>query len=237
MENNLTQKRITDTDIICPLLTQGSVYELVYGTLYHSACKNDEVIYNLVVTLCLNQKVKPLQRIFSKKCLVVLDEIFNKIDVLNKQYDDVRVVIPLYNEGTGEIEYWKKTGTWVQNTLQPLAQQLQQGQPISGQVFIIGRTGEGLQTRYSVMPDMSRPNDGRKADEFGEIQDAYTTGMIKEADYDYDPNAVPQQNNFGQPQQGFNQQPQQGFNQQFNQGYNQQSFGGQQATRRVVDSF
>lgn len=149
----------------------------------------------------------------------------------------VRVVIPLYNEGTGEIEYWKKTGTWVQNTLQPLAQQLQQGQPISGQVFIIGRTGEGLQTRYSVMPDMSRPNDGRKADEFGEIQDAYTTGMIKEADYDYDPNAVPQQNNFGQPQQGFNQQPQQGFNQQFNQGYNQQSFGGQQATRRVVDSF
>lgn len=141
----------------------------------------------------------------------------------------VRVVIPLYNEGTGEIEYWKKTGTWVQNTLQPLAQQLQQGQPISGQVFIIGRTGEGLQTRYSVMPDMSRPNDGRKADEFGEIQDAYTTGMIKEADYDYDPNAVPQQNNFGQPQQGFNQQ--------FNQGYNQQSFGGQQATRRVVDSF
>ena len=149
----------------------------------------------------------------------------------------VRVVIPLYNEGTGEIEYWKKTGTWVQNTLQPLAQQLQQGQPISGQVFIIGRTGEGLQTRYSVMPDMSRPNDGRKADEFGEIQDAYTTGMIKEADYDYDANAVPQQNNFGQPQQGFNQQPQQGFNQQFNQGYNQQSFGGQQATRRVVDSF
>lgn len=149
----------------------------------------------------------------------------------------VRVVIPLYNEGTGEIEYWKKTGTWVQNTLQPLAQQLQQGQPISGQVFIIGRTGEGLQTRYSVMPDMSRPNDGRKADEFGEIQDAYTTGMIKEADYDYDPNAAPQQNNFGQPQQGFNQQPQQGFNQQFNQGYNQQSFGGQQATRRVVDSF
>lgn len=141
----------------------------------------------------------------------------------------VRVVIPLYNEGTGEIEYWKKTGTWIQNTLQPLAQQLQQGQPISGQVFIIGRTGEGLQTRYSVMPDMSRPNDGRKADEFGEIQDAYTTGMIKEADYDYDPNAVPQQNNFGQPQQGFNQQ--------FNQGYNQQSFGGQQATRRVVDSF
>lgn len=147
----------------------------------------------------------------------------------------VRVVIPLYNEGTGEIEYWKKTGTWVQNTLQPLAQQLQQGQPISGQVFIIGRTGEGLQTRYSVMPDMSRPNDGRKADEFGEIQDAYTTGMIKEADYDYDPNAVPQQNNFNQ-QNNFG-QPQQGFNQQFNQGYNQQSFGGQQATRRVVDSF
>lgn len=147
----------------------------------------------------------------------------------------VRVVIPLYNEGTGEIEYWKKTGTWVQNTLQPLAQQLQQGQPISGQVFIIGRTGEGLQTRYSVMPDMSRPNDGRKADEFGEIQDAYTTGMIKEADYDYDPNAAPQQNNFNQ-QNNFG-QPQQGFNQQFNQGYNQQSFGGQQATRRVVDSF
>lgn len=147
----------------------------------------------------------------------------------------VRVVIPLYNEGTGEIEYWKKTGTWVQNTLQPLAQQLQQGQPISGQVFIIGRTGEGLQTRYSVMPDMSRPNDGRKADEFGEIQDAYTTGMVKEADYDYDPNAVPQQNNFNQ-QNNFG-QPQQGFNQQFNQGYNQQSFGGQQATRRVVDSF
>lgn len=145
----------------------------------------------------------------------------------------VRVVIPLYNESTGEIEYWKKTGTWVQNTLQPLAQQLQQGQPISGQVFIIGRTGEGLQTRYSVMPDMSRQNDGKTADQFGEIQDAYTTGMIKEADYDYDPNAAPQQNNFGQQYQ----QPQQGFNQQFNQNFNQQSFGGQQATRRVVDSF
>lgn len=94
MENNLTQKRITDTDIICPLLTQGSVYELVYGTLYHSICENDEVIYNLVVTLCLNQKVKPLQRIYSKKCLTVLNEIINKIDILNKQYDDVRVVIP-----------------------------------------------------------------------------------------------------------------------------------------------
>lgn len=94
MENNLTQKRITDTDIICPLLTQGSVYELVYGTLYHSTCKNGEVIYNLVVTLCLNQKVKPLQRIYSKKCLTVLNEIINKIDILNKQYDDVRVVIP-----------------------------------------------------------------------------------------------------------------------------------------------
>lgn len=94
MENNLIQKRITDTDIICPLLTQGSVYELVYGTLYHSTCKNDEVIYNLVVTLCLNQKVKPLQRIYSKKCLTVLNEIINKIDILNKQYDDIRVIIP-----------------------------------------------------------------------------------------------------------------------------------------------
>ena len=79
MENNLIQKRITDTDIICPLLTQGSVYELVYGTLYHSICENDEVIYNLVVTLCLNQKVKPLQRIYSKKCLTVLNEIINKM--------------------------------------------------------------------------------------------------------------------------------------------------------------
>lgn len=104
MENNLTQKRITDTDIICPLLTQGSVYELVYGTLYHSICENDEVIYNLVVTLCLNQKVKPLQRIFSKKCLVVLDEIFNKIDVLNKQYDDVRVVIPFIGYDASLVE-------------------------------------------------------------------------------------------------------------------------------------
>lgn len=104
MENNLTQKRITDTDIICPLLTQGSMYELVYGTLYHSICENDEVIYNLVVTLCLNQKVKPLQRIFSKKCLVVLDEIFNKIDVLNKQYDDVRVVIPFIGYDASLVE-------------------------------------------------------------------------------------------------------------------------------------
>lgn len=140
----------------------------------------------------------------------------------------VRVVIPLFNETKGEIEYWKKTGTWVQNTLQPLVAQLQQGQPISGQVFIITRTGEGLQTRYTVMPDMSRPNDGKTADQFGEISDAYTVGIIKEADYDYDPNTQAQQNNYNQ--QGFNQQS-------FNQGFNQQGFGGQQATRRVVDSF
>lgn len=101
----------------------------------------------------------------------------------------MRVVLPIYDELTGEISYWKKPGAFVQNSLLPLFENLPVGVPIAGQKFQIKREGTGINTRYSVAPDMRTPNDNRTAESFGDIKDPYDMNMIRPSDYDYDPNA------------------------------------------------
>lgn len=147
-----------------------------------------------------------------------------------------RVVLPIYVEDKQEIQYWTRTTSFVEQNLIPEFEEvLNTGKPIVSQKFKIIRTGEGLQTKYTVtrtgVPDTTTK------DMLGEVKDPFDMGMIKESDYDYDPNAqsIPQQNqqtgyqqNYNQPQQGYG-QPQQGY---------QQGYGQPQATgRRTLDTF
>lgn len=148
----------------------------------------------------------------------------------------VRVVIPLYNETTKQIEYWTKSGQWVQDTLKPMTDEVEKlGKPIASQQYKIKRIGEKLDTKYTLIP-VGQP-DNMTAESFGQIKDPVTDlKMIKEANY-----RIPvQQNNqqqYGQPQYG--QQPQQynAVNNQPNMGYGQPQYGQPQATRKTVDMF
>ena len=58
---------------------------------------------------------------------------------------------------------------------------------IPGQVYIITRKGKGMQTTYTVAPDMRTANDNKTKDQFGEVKDAFEINAIKPNDCDYDP--------------------------------------------------
>ena len=106
----------------------------------------------------------------------------------------MRVVLPMYEEGSNEIQYWKKSGTFVKDTLVPLFENLPAGAPISGQSFIISRTGKTWKdTKYSVAPDMRKMNDMKTKDSFGEVKDPFEINIIRPNDYDFDPNANDQE--------------------------------------------
>lgn len=110
----------------------------------------------------------------------------------------VRIVIPLYNEDTGEIQYWKKSGNWVENTLKPYLDEINPGQPISGQIYKIKRTGKEMRdTVYTPIPVGA--NDNKTKDQFGEIRDPFELNIIKESDYDYNPDNGNNNSNNTQP--------------------------------------
>jgi len=124
----------------------------------------------------------------------------------------MRVVLPMFVEEDNEIQYWKKSGSFVQKTLLPVFENLPTGAPISGQSFIIGRTGKTMKdTVYTCAPNMKAPNDMKTKDQFGEVKDPFEINIIKPNDFDFDPQA--------NAQAGQNQEP------------------AQQATRRTADVF
>lgn len=99
-----------------------------------------------------------------------------------------RVVLPIYDEESGEIQYWKKSAVFVRDTLMPVFENLPAGAPISGQIFTIGRTGKTWKdTKYTVAPDLRVMNDMKAKEQFGEIKDPYEMNMIRPNDYDFDP--------------------------------------------------
>lgn len=138
-----------------------------------------------------------------------------------------KVIVGLYNLESNEIQYWKRAAGYVQQNLIPLIEEVAKlNQPIASQVYKIKRNGESLQTTYTIIPT-GQP-DGQTKATFGELEDPYDIGIIKE----YDPNFELGQNNQRQ-QNGFNQ------NNPYGQGnYNQSgNFGGNNlppATRRTV---
>lgn len=100
----------------------------------------------------------------------------------------VRVIIPMYEEETQQIVYWNRLASFANDNLLPLFENLPAGVPISGQSFIISRTGKSLtDTKYSIAPDMRVMNDMKTKDAFGEVKDAYQLNMVHETDYDFDP--------------------------------------------------
>ena len=97
-----------------------------------------------------------------------------------------RVILPIYDVESGEIQYWKKSLTFVKNTLIPAFESIPPTLPISGQVFTLGRTGKTMtDTKYTAAPNLSAPNDGRKKEEFGEVKDPFEMNMIKPNNYDF----------------------------------------------------
>jgi len=104
-----------------------------------------------------------------------------------------RVILPLYDVDTNEITYWKKSQTFVENTLLPAFESIPPTSPISGQIFTIGRTGKTMtDTKYTAAPNLAFPNDGKKKEEFGEIKDPFALNMIKPNDYDFNSQASTQ---------------------------------------------
>lgn len=143
-----------------------------------------------------------------------------------------RAVIPMFNLNTSKVEYWVRSQSWVEGTLLPSLEQVPQGQPISGQTFIIKRTKTGnlpTDVSYSVQPELGSANDGKTKADFGEVKDAFECGAIQPNDYTFPvttPNANNMNNqNYGQPQQNYGQQ---------NNMYGNQNFT---STRRTNDVF
>lgn len=97
-----------------------------------------------------------------------------------------RVVLPLYNMDTNEIQYWVRSATWVKGTLLPCLEEIPQNQPISGQTFKIQRIGKTMQdTTYNVRVEMGSQNDMKTKEQFGEVKDAYESNIIKPNDYTF----------------------------------------------------
>ena len=95
----------------------------------------------------------------------------------------VRVVVPLFNVNTNRVEYWIKSGQWIEKEMQPLTDEVvNTGKSIASQQYKIKRTGDGLDTRYSLIP-VGVPDDTTK-DTYGEVKDPIKDlKMIREANY------------------------------------------------------
>ena len=99
----------------------------------------------------------------------------------------VRVVLPIYDVESGEIQYWKKSATFVTNTLVPAFESIPSNLPISGQIFTLGRTGKTMtDTKYTAAPNLGAPNDGKRKEEFGEVKDPFSLNMIKPNDFEFE---------------------------------------------------
>ena len=107
-----------------------------------------------------------------------------------------RVVIPVFNEDTQEVQYWKRSLKWCEDSLKPILMKFTPGMPISGQPCEISRKGKKMQdTTYTIMPVVGVANDGRTKETFGEIKDPVEMQIIKPADFEFDPNANKDSNN------------------------------------------
>lgn len=95
-----------------------------------------------------------------------------------------RVVLPLYNLETNNIEYWTRSGKWVDDNLFPLFEEIPSNQTIAGQTYKIKRKGTGRDTNYTVMIEPSSQNDGRTKESFGELKTPFEIGAIKPNDYE-----------------------------------------------------
>lgn len=95
-----------------------------------------------------------------------------------------RYPLALYNEATNQIEYWSKTQQWVEGSLMTLLENaVQQGQPIAGQSFKIIRTGTGTNTQYTILPQGQ--NDGKQANQFGEVKPPVERNCYRPTDYEF----------------------------------------------------
>lgn len=121
----------------------------------------------------------------------------------HKQY--ARYPLALYNEDAGSIQYWLKSGQYVDGLIDQLNHIVTAGQPISGQVFQMIRTGKGTNTQYNIIP--KGVNDGKTVNSFGEIKAPEERNLIKPADYEFpvatNGGANFQSNNYGN-NAGFN---------------------------------
>ncbi len=115
-----------------------------------------------------------------------------------------RIIIPLYNIEEDCIQYWKKSDKWVTGTLKPVLDEAANMSSIANQTYKIKRTGNGLDTTYSVIPVLNA-SDNRTKKDFGEIEDPYKLNMI--LNYDANNQAQGQVQTQNQPQPSQDYQP------------------------------
>lgn len=109
-----------------------------------------------------------------------------------------RTVIPLFNLNTSKVEYWTRSQSWVEKTLLPALEQVPQGNPISGQTFVIKRVKTGnlpTDVAYNVQAELGSANDGKTKTDFGEVKDAFECGAIQPNDYVFPVVTQPNMNN------------------------------------------
>ena len=102
--------------------------------------------------------------------------------------------IPVFNVDMNELQYWTRSKQYLLDTIYPMLKTyFDQNQSAAGQVFEISRIGSKMtDTKYFFTPIGDFDNQNKAI--FGTVEDPYESGMIKEADYDYQPAA--QQNNY-----------------------------------------
>lgn len=99
---------LTDTDFIQPIPIRGDWYDLLYGSMlqwgnHHS--QKAACIYNLAITLCRKQKVKPIQKVYVQTCLKDLSPIIRKLETYAGQpqtYGYIRIPFVHYREAAAE---------------------------------------------------------------------------------------------------------------------------------------
>lgn len=99
----------------------------------------------------------------------------------------MRAIIPVYNENKQQIEYWKRSRSWIEKYLVPYTDEVEKaGHNICSQVYKVKRSGEGLDTNYSLIP--TGPIVDTDKDSFGKIGNPETElKMIKPANTDVQP--------------------------------------------------
>lgn len=134
----------------------------------------------------------------------------------------LRVVIAVYRLDTNTIQYWTKTNKWFMNNFVPLISELQ-GQ-VCSQVYKIKRTGDGLDTTYTIIP-VGQP-DNTTVDMLGKLKDPITDlKAIKTCDFAVPAGFTPYMGQSAQPQPQFGAQS---FGTNYNPNYNNSNYNNQQ---------
>ena len=144
-----------------------NTYDDINGIICHNVKVGDR--YSLVA--CPREEGQPLDT--CKYC-----------SMENPNRPVLRVVIPLFNEGTNQIEYWVKSGQYVDGLRMFFDEVIKLGKPIASQQYIIKRDGSGLDTKYAIIP--TAVSDDKKAEDFGTIEKDPINGlhMIKPANWE-----------------------------------------------------